>query len=94
VLKATQGGCIRVSDDEVRSAIAQLGACSGVFAEPAGAAALAGLHKALELKLVDRRERVALLITGNGLKDPAAAGSFLPEARRVAPRLEALPRTL
>ncbi len=92
VLAATRGGCVRVSDEELRSAIALLGAAMGIFAEPAGAAALAGLRKALELGLVDAHERVALLITGNGLKDPAAAGSHLPDALRVAPRLEALPK--
>lgn len=93
VLKATGGGCVRVTDEEVLSAIALLGATTGIFAEPAGAAALAGLRKAQELKLVDRRERVALLITGHGLKDPTAAAAHFQSALRVPPRLDALPRS-
>jgi threonine synthase len=94
VLRETGGACVRVGDDEVRSAIVQLASGTGVFAEPAGAAGLAGLRRALELGLVDRRERVALLVTGSGLKDPAAAAAHLPAARRVPPRLDALPRFL
>jgi threonine synthase len=94
VLRESGGACVRVTDDAVRLAIVQLASGTGVFAEPAGAAALAGLQRALELGLVDRRERVALLVTGNGLKDPAAAAAHLPASRRVPPRLDGLPRFL
>jgi len=93
-LGETGGGCVRVTDDAVRLAIVQLASATGVFAEPAGAAPLAGLRRALELGLVDRRERVALLVTGSGLKDPAAAAAHLPASRRVPPLLDALPRFL
>jgi threonine synthase len=94
VLRGTKGGCVRVSDDELRAAVALLGAATGIFAEPAGAAALAGLIRALEQGLVDRGERVALLVTGQGLKDPAAAAAFFPEARRIGPHGEDLPEEL
>ncbi|MDP2359477.1 MAG: pyridoxal-phosphate dependent enzyme [bacterium] len=93
-LRGTKGGCVRVSDDEVRAAVALLGAATGIFAEPAGAAALAGLIRALELGLVDRGERVALLVTGQGLKDPAAAAAYFPTARHIGPRGEDLPEEL
>lgn len=94
VLRETQGACVRVDDGELRAAIALLGRAAGVFAEPAGAAALAGLLRALEQNLVDRDERVVLLVTGSGLKDPAAAGDHLPASRLVTPRLEDLPEDL
>ena len=46
---------------------------TGVFAEPAGAAAYAGLLKAVEQKQVAKDETVVVLNTGNGLKDVAGA---------------------
>lgn len=61
------GGCaVAVTDSEIRHAILELGK-EGVFAEPASAAALAAMHH-----LDCKNERVALVITGHGLKDPAA----------------------
>jgi threonine synthase len=41
----------------------------GVFAEPAGATALAGLYKLQQTKPFDADASVVVLITGNGLKD-------------------------
>ena len=70
---------------------------TGVFAEPAGAAALAGLQAALKQKLVDKDERIVLLVTGTGLKDvPAAARAVQkpapppPTPQAVAERLRRL----
>jgi threonine synthase len=73
VIRASGGGGVAVSDDTIIHAIAELARLSGVFAEPAGAAVLAGLHAALEQEMVDRDERVVLLVTGTGLKDVPAA---------------------
>ena len=41
----------------------------GVFAEPAAAAALAGVVAAIESKMIGPNERVLVMITGSGLKD-------------------------
>lgn len=65
----TNGVFIRVSDDEILEAIPALARGSGVFAEPAGAAAYAGLLKALNSGQVRADERIVVLVTGNGLKD-------------------------
>jgi threonine synthase len=46
---------------------------SGVFGEPAGATAYAGLVKAVNEGLVSAEERIVLLNTGNGLKDVTSA---------------------
>ncbi len=68
------GGCgVTVSDERIIQAIGELAQRTGVFAEPAGAAALAGLEAALDQRLLDRDERVVLLVTGSGLKDVASA---------------------
>ena len=68
-VKETQGAYIEVTDEEILAAIPLLSMHSGVFAEPAGAASVAGLVKALEMGLVDPSERVVCLNTGSGLKD-------------------------
>ena len=72
-VRASGGGGVIVSDAAIVAAIARLAAATGVFAEPAAAAVLAGLEAALEQGLVGRDERVVLLVTGSGLKDVAAA---------------------
>ncbi len=65
----TNGAYICVSDDEILTAIPNLARGVGVFAEPAGAAAYAGLVKAAADGLVSADDRIVVLNTGNGLKD-------------------------
>jgi threonine synthase len=81
LIRASKGSGVLVGDEAILDAIARLARVTGVFAEPAAAAALAGLEQALEEGLVSRDERVVVLVTGTGLKDvPAAARrvSLLP----------------
>lgn len=89
-IRRSKGGAIAVSDEAIVAAIAELAARTGVFAEPAGAAALAGLHTALESHVVGRDERVVLLVTGSGLKDVPAALRAVRKPRMVAPNLDAV----
>ena len=81
---------MRVSDDAIVGAIPRLASSTGVFAEPAAAAVLAGLDTALEEGLVERDERVVLMVTGNGLKDVATASRALTSPEPVEPTLEAI----
>ncbi len=80
-VRASGGAGVIVSDDAILAAIPRLARSPGVFAEPAAAAALAGLETALAEGLVDRDERVVLMITGSGLKDIAAATRALHDSR-------------
>jgi len=93
-IRETGGAAVSVDDQAILEAIPRLASLTGLFAEPAAAAALAGLDAALEQRLVGRDERVVLLITGSGLKDvPAAARSIaIPEP--VEPELDAVVRRL
>ena len=70
-LGQSSGNAIAVSDDEIVSTIVLLGKLTGVFAEPAGAAGLAGLRKAVDRGIIGEDQTVACLVTGSGLKDPA-----------------------
>lgn len=87
----TNGAYVTVSDEEILAAIPVLARGSGVFAEPAGATAYAGLVKAVDQGLVAADERVVVLNTGNGLKDIASAMKAVEQAgtqpHRVRPAL-------
>ncbi len=93
-IRESAGGGVAVSDEAIVAAIAELARHTGVFAEPAAAAALAGLRAALERGLIERSERVVLLITGSGLKDVPAAARAVRRRAPIAPDLESVARAL
>ena len=72
-VRETGGAFVTVSDEEILAAIPALARGSGVFAEPAGAAAWAGLVRAAGAGLVGPTDRVVVISTGSGLKDVASA---------------------
>jgi threonine synthase len=69
----TKGGFICLSDDEILAAIPELARLTGIFAEPAGAAAYAGLVYAVSRYEISAEEKIVVLNTGNGLKDISGA---------------------
>jgi threonine synthase len=89
-IRESAGAAVAVSDSEIVESILILAQHSGIFAEPAAAASLAGLRRALAEGLVGREERVVLLVTGHGLKDTAAASRGLPRVDPIEPRLDAV----
>jgi threonine synthase len=93
-VRDTGGMYVTVSDDEILAAMRLLGRTMGVFAEPAGAASVAGLAKMVRSGLLQGNERVAVLVTGNGLKDVASALKAVPQPPRIAPTLEAVRRAI
>lgn len=89
-VRETEGAMVLVSDEEILEAMHLLGREAAVFAEPAAAAAFAGLRRALADGLVDREERVVVLVTGNGLKDVTAAMRAAGQPTVIEPTLDAL----
>jgi threonine synthase len=89
-IRETGGAGLLVTDDEIAQAIGRLGRSTGLFAEPAAAAAIAGVAQAARRGLVQRGETVVALVTGTGLKDVAAAGRAVTMPEPIAPTLEAL----
>ncbi len=77
-----------VTDDEILGAIAALGRATGIFAEPAGATAFAGLTKAVNEGTVASDETVVVLMTGSGLKDTDSAMRAAGQAVPVGKSLE------
>jgi threonine synthase len=79
---------VAVKDEELLAAISLLARTTGIYAEPAGAAALAGLIRMARDGRIDRKARVAVLISGSGLKDPHSADLLADaEIPRITPSL-------
>lgn len=91
--RLTNGSYLTVTDDEIIRSIAELGRI-GVFAEPAGAAAYAGLVKAAGSRQVAGDDPILVLNTGSGLKDIGAALRAVSEPPLIEPTLEAVKKVL
>jgi len=91
-VRETGGAYVTVSDEETLAAMRELARKEGVFAEPAGATAYAGLVKGVHDGLVDKDEEIVAVITGNGLKDVSSAMKAAGNARLIEPTLGALRR--
>lgn len=93
-IRESRGAFLRVDDTAILAAVPVLAAATGVFAEPAAAAAYAGFVEAAREGLVGPRERVVVVSTGSGLKDSRAAMRATAAAgiapTRLPPDLDAL----
>lgn len=89
-VRESGGIAVSVSDAEILSAMREVARGANVFAEPAAALAYAALRKAAGAGLVRSRESAAVLITGNGLKDAAAARLAAGVAHCIEPDMRAL----
>lgn len=89
----TGGQYLLVSDAEILAAIPQLGRV-GIFAEPAGATAYAGLVKAVAEGIIGPDDPVVVMNTGSGLKDVGAAMKAVVAAPIIEPSLGAVKKVL
>jgi threonine synthase len=87
-IKESGGFGVRVNDDEMVRAIPALARETGVFAEPAAAAAYAAFLKLCESGALKSDDRVLLMLTGNGLKHVEAARGVLNKPLRVNPDID------
>ncbi len=84
-VRACDGAFVRITDDEIAQAMKATGAKAGVFAEPAAAAAVAGVKRALSQGIIDPGADVLAVITGSGLKDVDSAIAIAGEPVDVEP---------
>jgi len=95
-LRESKGYAVTVTDQEILAAIPALAQGANVFAEPAGAAAYAGLVRSASAGRVRENDTVVIIVTGNGLKDVSSAmkavgrphkvGTDMASVRRLAMR--------
>lgn len=90
----TGGAYLTVRDEDILTAMIDLARKAAVFAEPAGAAAYAGLVKAVAEGLVEPGECIVVINTGNGLKDVQTAMQAAGEASVIEPTLTSLKKAI
>lgn len=86
----TDGALVAVEDLAILEAMAELAKTAAVFAEPAGAAAHAGLKRALDGGLLSSDDCIVELVTGNGIKDVQSAMRATGEPPTIAPDMQSL----
>lgn len=91
-VRQTDGAFITVTDEQILAAIPALAQGSGIFAEPASAATYAGFLKAAQTGLIGPESRVALVLTGSGLKDVNSAMKAVGQAMTIPPEITAVER--
>ncbi|MCH6547077.1 MAG: threonine synthase [Gemmatimonadetes bacterium] len=89
------GGSIdAVTDEEILDAYRLLAATEGVFAEPASAAAVAGLKKIHADNGLVAPSIIVCTLTGHGLKDPSIAMEACPGPKETPADLNAVRKAL
>ena len=84
-VRRSGGAYLNVNDEAIRKAVRETGALTGVFAEPAAAAAVAGVAEAVRAGVIGKDASVVAIISGNGLKDIAGAMSAVGEPHEIEP---------
>ena len=67
-IRASNGTAVTVTDAELTAAVHQIGALTGIFTAPEGAACLPALRKLIDQNLVRDGESVVIFNTGSGIK--------------------------
>jgi threonine synthase len=84
------GEWITISDEEILSASAKLARNTGIFTEPAAAAAYAGFLKFFSEEKLTSNSRNVVLLTGSGLKDIQSVQSCIQIPEAVQPDLKSI----
>lgn len=93
-LRLSHGHAVSVPDAEIERHLVLLGKLEGVFAEPSGVAALAGLRQLLDEGMIDRSDSVVVPITGIGFKDLSTPDRLTPSVKLISPNVEELRKAL
>ncbi|MCD4784016.1 MAG: threonine synthase [Candidatus Eremiobacteraeota bacterium] len=88
----TDGDAVQVSDEDILDAVKLLGKNEGIFAEPAGATAYAGVRKLALMGDLPEDETIVAVITGNGLKDVSSALKVAGKPIGINPDLDEVKR--
>jgi threonine synthase len=89
-IREYDGETLAVSDDEILHASSVLAADSGLFAEPAAAAAFAGFLSYYRDGRLEAGTTNIVMLTGSGLKDPRAVSSRINMPASVYPTIDNL----
>ncbi|MDD4159993.1 MAG: threonine synthase [Synergistaceae bacterium] len=93
-IRKTGGTAVTVTDAEILSSIPELARSSGVFGEPAGVTGFAGFRKMTIAGKISSDETIAVVVTGNGLKDITSAKKSAEQAISCTPDIEEFSRLI
>ncbi|GAY25485.1 threonine synthase [Desulfurococcaceae archaeon AG1] len=71
-VRESKGFFLSVDDTDILASQRMLAKLEGVGCEPASAASLAGLIKLVDEGIIDKDQRIVIILTGHSLKDPIA----------------------
>ncbi len=92
-VSASGGAWIAVSDEQILDIMRLLGRTEGVFGEPAGVTATAGVRQAVAQGIIKPGESVTTISTGSGLKDVKNALKAAGRPTPCEPSLAALEKS-
>jgi threonine synthase len=90
----SNGTGIAVNEMDILETQKLLAKDEGIFGEPSGTAALAGLKHLIEDGTIDPSDTVVIPITGIGFKDPEVISKSIKVPRAIKPRLNELKKIL
>lgn len=90
IIEKSGGFAANPRDKEILKGIKMLAQTEGIFTEPAGGTAVAGLKQLIEEGRIEKDEKVVLNITGNGLKAKETLKEDLKAAKKVENNLKRL----
>ncbi len=93
-LKQYRGEAVTVSDSEIMEASVLLSRNTGIFTEPAAAAAFAGLLKYKSQDMLKPNSKNLVLLTGSGLKDLNAVKQQINMPAAIQPEISELKKLL
>lgn len=93
-IRKYQGESCLVSDEEIIAASKTLSKNTGLFAEPAAAAAFAGLLQDQKNNIIPDNSKNVVLLTGSGLKDLKAVNKHLKIPDPVSPEMDEIKKLL
>jgi len=89
-IRESDGVADACSDKDILDSVKLLAKKEGIFAEPAGAAPIAGVKKLFEQGRIDSDETTVCLVTGTGLKDPNIFMKSFERPRSIEPNFNKL----
>jgi len=91
-VKESEGTFVTVTDEQIQQAVRDTGRLTGIFAEPAAAAAVAGIAEARRQDRIGSQASAVAVITGNGLKDIDGAMQAVGKPHEIPPDLDQVVR--
>jgi len=89
-----EGDCITVSDKKIMESSQILSKNTGIFTEPASAAAFAGMIKYKALGKIKKGNNCCVLLTGSGLKDLNSVQNLISMPKAIMPTFDNLEKCL